>query len=160
MPPSTRPRQPPARAGLRLIVSVVLVAAVGLAAYWNGLKAPFIWDDDPAIVSNPTIRSVLPLSESMSPPLETPAAGRPLVNLSFAINYAAGNLDETGYHAWNLAVLVASALLLFGIVRLTLAGLGPPPDAATPWRWPRRWSGSRIRCSARLSSTRPSGPSR
>ena len=102
---------------------VLIVAAVGLAAYWNGLKAPFIWDDDPAIVSNPTIRSVLPLSESLSPPLETPAAGRPLVNLSLAINYAAGNLDETGYHAWNLAVLIASALLLFGIVRLTLAGL-------------------------------------
>ncbi len=103
---------------------VLIVIGVGLAAYWNGLKAPFIWDDDTAIVSNPTIRSVLPLSESMSPPLETPAAGRPLVNLSFAINYAAGNLDETGYHAWNLAVLIASALLLFGIVRLTLAGLG------------------------------------
>ena len=102
---------------------VLIVAAVGLAAYWNGLKAPFIWDDDPAIVSNPTIRSVLPLSESLSPPLETPAAGRPLVNLSLAINYAAGNLDETGYHAWNLAVLIASALLLFGIVRLTLAGV-------------------------------------
>jgi len=56
---------------------VLIVAAVGLAAYWNGLKAPFIWDDDPAIVSNPTIRSVLPLSESLSPPLETPTAGRP-----------------------------------------------------------------------------------
>ncbi len=103
---------------------VLIVAAVGLAAYWNGLKAPFIWDDDPAIVSNPTIRSVLPLSESLSPPLETPAAGRPLVNLSLAINYAAGNLNETGYHVWNLAVLIASALLLFGIVRLTLVGLG------------------------------------
>ena len=147
MPPSTRPRQPPARAGLHLIVSVVLVAAVGLAAYWNGLKAPFIWDDDTAIVSNPTIRSVLPLSESMSPPLETPAAGRPLVNLSFAINYAAGNLDETGYHLWNLAVLVASALVLFGIVRLTLesqalglgsrpsrSGLAVPGASSTPGR--------------------------
>jgi tetratricopeptide (TPR) repeat protein len=102
---------------------VLIVAAVGLAAYWNGLTAPFIWDDDPAIVSNLTIRNVLPLSESLSPPLETPAAGRPLVNLSLAMNYAAGNLDETGYHAWNLAVLIASALLLFGIVRLTLAGV-------------------------------------
>ena len=81
-------------------------------------------------MSNPTVRSVLPLSESLSPPLETPAAGRPLVNLSFAINYAAGNLDETGYHAWNLAVLIASALLLFGIVRLTL-NVRLKPDATS-----------------------------
>src|SRR6476646_482107 len=87
-----------------LYAIVLVVAAVGLAAYWNGLKTPFIWDDDPAIVSNPTIRSVLPLSESLSPPLETPTAGRPLVNLTLALNSAAGNLDETGYHDWNLAV--------------------------------------------------------
>jgi tetratricopeptide (TPR) repeat protein len=103
---------------------VALAAAVGLAAYWNGLRTPFIWDDEPAIVSNQTIRSVLPLSQSLSPPLETAVAGRPLVNLSLAINYAFGSLDEAGYHAWNLVVLVLSGLLLFGIVRRTLAALG------------------------------------
>jgi Flp pilus assembly protein TadD len=87
----------------------------------NGLHTPFIWDDETGIVSNQTIRSVLPLSDSLSPPLETPVAGRPIVNLSFALNYAMGGLDETGYHVWNLAVLLASALLLFGIVRRALA---------------------------------------
>jgi protein O-mannosyl-transferase len=102
----------------------LIIAAAGLAVYWNGLQTPFLWDDDTAIVSNKTIRSVLPLSESLVPPIETPAAGRPLVNLSFALNYAAGNLDETGYHVWNLGVLIASALLLAGIVRRTLVSLG------------------------------------
>ena len=130
-----------------LYAIVLVVAAVGLAAYWNGLKTPFIWDDDPAIVSNPTIRSVLPLSESLSPPLETPTAGRPLVNLTLALNYAAGNLDETGYHGWNLAVLIASALLLFGIVRLTLEQISdrgrqsPVPGA---WFRVRPWSSATI----------------
>ena len=93
---------------------------MGLAAYWNGLSAPLVWDDETAIVTNQTIRAVLPLSDSLSPPLETPVAGRPIANLSFALSYAMGGLDETGYHVWNLAVLMASALLLFGIVRRTL----------------------------------------
>src|ERR1700730_6335154 len=103
------------------IVPLSLIVVIGVAAYLNGLHTPFIWDDETGIVRNQTIRSVLPLSDSLSPPLETPAAGRPIVNLSFAINYAMGGLDETGYHVWNLAVLIASALLLFGIVRRTLA---------------------------------------
>jgi tetratricopeptide (TPR) repeat protein len=105
------------------IVPLVLLVALGIAAYWNGLGAPFIWDDDPAIVTNHTIRAVLPLSDSLSPPLETSVAGRPIANLSLALNYAMGGLDERGYHWWNLAVLIASALLLFGIVRRTLVSL-------------------------------------
>ncbi len=130
-PPRSARSARPARTARTSTYAVALIIAVGLATYWNGLHAPFIWDDDPAIVSNQTIRSVLPLSESMSPPIETPAAGRPVANLSFAISYALGNLDETGYHAWNLAVLVISALLLFGIVRLTIIGLGRRPAAET-----------------------------
>ena len=55
-------------------------------------------------------------------------AGRPIANLSLALNYAMGGLDETGYHWWNLAVLIASALLLFGIVRRTLW----PASSASP----------------------------
>ena len=114
--PATR-----ARARLHPLVPLVVLVALGVGAYWNGLSAPLIWDDDPAIVTNQTIRSVLPLSGSLSPPLETSVAGRPIANLSLALSYAMGGLDERGYHWWNLAVLIASALVLFGIVRRTLA---------------------------------------
>ena len=114
----------------QILLFVFLIAAAGIAAYWNGLRAPFIWDDDPAIISNTTIRSVLPLSASLSPPLETAVAGRPLVNLSLALTYAIAGLDETAYHAGNLAILIASALLLFAIVRLTVIRLGHPQHAS------------------------------
>src|ERR1700730_18482110 len=100
---------------------LLLIVVAGAATYWNSLVVPFIGDDQIAIVTNHTIQHLWPLSDALRPPLETPAAGRPIVNLSFAINYAMGGLDETGYHVWNLAVLIASALLLFGIVRRTLA---------------------------------------
>jgi len=115
-----RPSRTP-RARARLIVPLGLLVAAGIAVYSNGLAAPLVWDDDPAIVTNQTIRAVLPLSGSLSPPLETPVAGRPIVNLSLALNYAMGGLDETGYRLWNLGVVIASALLLFGIVSRTLA---------------------------------------
>jgi Flp pilus assembly protein TadD len=115
--PASAPR---GRARLHPIVALAVLVSLGVATYWNGLSAPLIWDDDPAIVTNQTIRSVLPLSESLSPPIETSVAGRPIANLSFALSYAMGGLDETGYHWWNLAVLIASALVLFGIVRRAL----------------------------------------
>ena len=114
----------PGHASRFSILAIALIAVVGVAAYANGLRTPFVWDDDPAIVSNKTIRSVLPLTESMSPPLETAVAGRPIANLSLALTYAMVDLDETGYHAWNLATLIVSALLLFAIVRLTMSNLG------------------------------------
>ena len=102
--PATR-----ARARLHPLVPLIVLVALGVGAYWNGLSAPLIWDDDPAIVTNQTIRSVLPLSDSLSPPIETSVAGRPIANLSLALSYAMGGLDERGYHWWNLAVLIASA---------------------------------------------------
>ncbi len=98
-------------------IVVLVLAAVALATYWNALRAPFVWDDDIAVTTN---RSIHEMATSIDPPIETPVAGRPLVNLSLAMNYAIGALDTTGYHVVNLAIHVVAALLLFGIVRRTL----------------------------------------
>jgi cytochrome c-type biogenesis protein CcmH/NrfG len=98
---------------------VVLVLA-GVLAYATSFSNPFLYDDQTAIVKNATIRTLSPLSSPLSPPRDTPVAGRPLVNLSLAVNYAAGGLDVTGYHVTNVAFHVLTALLLFGIVRRTL----------------------------------------
>jgi len=96
---------------------VALVAAIALATYWNALHAPFVWDDDTSITTNQSLHAI---STALNPPIETPVSGRPVVNVSLALNYAFGGLDPTGYHVLNLAILVACALLLFGIVSRTL----------------------------------------
>jgi hypothetical protein len=114
--------RPRSAGGARRWLPLLAIAATGIALYWNGLEAPFLWDDDPAIVDNRTIRTLLPLPGPLAPPLETPMAGRPIVNLSLALNYASGALDVTGYHWWNLVVHISCALLLYGIVRRTLEG--------------------------------------
>src|SRR5580704_13655353 len=118
-----RPRKPvaPVRTpSVHPALFPLLIVAAGAATYWNSLGGPFIWDDQIAIVTNRTIQHLWPLSDALRPPRETPVAGRPIVNLSFAINYAMGGLSETGYHIANIAVHIICALLLFGIVRRTL----------------------------------------
>ena len=99
---------------------ILLIASAGAGTYWNSLAGPFIWDDQTAIVTNRTIQHLWPISGPLRPPRETPVAGRPIVNLSFAFNYAMGGLSETGYHVTNIAIHIGCALLLFGIVRRAL----------------------------------------
>ncbi|MHC4609143.1 MAG: hypothetical protein ACYS7M_02205, partial [Planctomycetota bacterium] len=100
------------------LLPVVLLGAA--LAYSPGLSAPFIYDDLSAIRENPHIRHLWPLREAMSAPEQTPLAGRPVVSLSLAVNYAIGGIDVRGYHAFNLAVHLISAVLLFAIARRTL----------------------------------------
>ncbi len=79
-----------------------------------------MFDDLPAISNNPTIRALWPPSRVLSPPAKTPVTGRPLVNLSLALNYAIGGLNVGSYHVFNVTVHLLAGLVLFGIVRRTL----------------------------------------
>ncbi len=103
----------PATHSLWLRAAIVIVA--GLLAYSNSFSGPFIFDDEITIVENSQIRDLTHLTV-LSAEREVPTAGRPLVNLSFALNYAVGGLNVTGYHAVNLALHLLCALLLFGLV--------------------------------------------
>jgi tetratricopeptide (TPR) repeat protein len=80
-----------------------------------------LWDDLPAIVTNETIRNLFSFPGALAPPLETPMAGRPVVNLSLAINFALGGLQVEGYHWWNIGVHLMCAVLLFAILRRSLS---------------------------------------
>jgi tetratricopeptide (TPR) repeat protein len=95
----------------------VLIILVGIVTFANSLRAPLIWDDQTSIVNNPTIRELWPLTTALTTPPESPTSGRPVANLSLAINYAIGGQDIVGYHIWNVAIHILAALLLFGIVR-------------------------------------------
>ena len=107
-----------------------VIAAVILAAYSNSFRGPFVIDDQASVVQNPAIRDLARLDRVLSPPRDSPVAGRPLVNASFAIDYALGGLGVTAYHVTNLAWHIACAWLLFGVVRRTLALPSMPPAIA------------------------------
>lgn len=97
----------------------VLVVAVALT-YANSLQGAFVLDDQAAIVQNEQIRDLTRPRAVLLPESDSPVAGRPLVNLSFALNYAAGGLDVRGYHVLNIAFHLVCALLAFGLIRRTL----------------------------------------
>jgi tetratricopeptide (TPR) repeat protein len=104
-----------------LVAGLVIVLAA-LAAYHATFSAPFVFDDTDSIVGNPTIRRLWPIGPVLSPPAATgqTVGGRPLLNLSLALNYAIGGLRVEGYHLTNLGIHLLAGLTLFGIVRRTL----------------------------------------
>jgi protein O-mannosyl-transferase len=106
-----------------------LLALAAIAAYAGSFSGAFVFDDLAAIVRNPTIRH---FSTALSPPVETTVGGRPLVNLSLALNYAISGTQIWSYHALNLLIHILAGLTLFGVVRRTLARTGtggaPHPD--------------------------------
>ena len=107
--------------GAGLVAGGCIVLAA-LVAYCNSFSGPFVLDDPSSITDNPSIRHLWPPWMALSPPHGSglTVEGRPLVNLSFALNYAISGPAVWSYHAFNLAVHLLAGLALFGIVRRTL----------------------------------------
>lgn len=121
MPAAEPVRQAPAVSRRAVALVVVLLAVAALLAYRNSFSAPFVLDDEGAILENPTIRSLRPFWRPFVPPGggET-VSGRPLLNFTFAVNYALGGEAVSGYHAFNLGIHFLAACVLLGVVRRTL----------------------------------------
>jgi tetratricopeptide (TPR) repeat protein len=113
--PGTASRARVLGVGVGLIVAIV-------TAYHNSLPVPFVFDDPLAIVENPTIRKLWPLSDVILPPRGegVTVEGRPVLNLTLAVNHAIGGTAVRGYHVVNVAIHALATLTLFGLVRRTL----------------------------------------
>lgn len=105
-----------------LLAPLVIVVAGGLA-YSNSLHGPFVFDDVASIVNNSTIRSLWPPGEALSPPGDwgLTVSGRPILNLSFAVNYAISGLEVWSYHLLNTLIHLAAGCVLYGWLRRLLA---------------------------------------
>ncbi|MGA3007651.1 MAG: hypothetical protein ABSE59_07150, partial [Opitutaceae bacterium] len=105
----------------RVLLAGSIVALAALAVYLNSFSGPFILDDAWSITTNPSIHR---FGTAFSPPPDKGVGGRPLLNLTFAVNYALSGLSVGSYHVFNLLIHALAGLTLFGIVRRTL--LEPP----------------------------------
>jgi hypothetical protein len=83
---------------------------VTVLAYLNAFGNAFIFDDEQIIIKNPDIRQLWPVG----------IAARWVVDLTFKLNYATGQLRVADYHATNLLIHVLAALALYGVVKRTL----------------------------------------
>jgi tetratricopeptide (TPR) repeat protein len=110
-----------ARRGLAPALGAATAVLLGVLAYHGTFRAPFVFDDLPSIVDNPTIRTWWPPWAPFLPPaLGTTVGGRPVANATLALDYALGGLEPWWYHATNLLIHLLGGLTLFAVVRRTL----------------------------------------
>jgi Flp pilus assembly protein TadD len=113
--------------GWRLAVIVLL----GTLAYANSITLPFVFDDRATVLDNTSIRD-WSSPRVFTPQREVPSAGRPLVNLSHAINFAVGRVEPRGYHIVNLLLHLLCGMVLYGCVARTMS-LPSVPERLRLW---------------------------
>jgi tetratricopeptide (TPR) repeat protein len=93
--------------------ALLLLAALGGIAFVNGFSAPWVFDGT-LISENTAIRQLWPPRALLS------GSNRPVGLYSFALDYALYGEALWGYHTTNLAIHIAAAFTLYGLVRRTL----------------------------------------
>lgn len=101
-------------------LAVPVLLALVFVAYAGSWSAPFVLDDLPSVVDNPSIRNLWALDQVFFPPAVGPTGGRPLANLSFAVSYALSGSNPWGFHLVNVLFHAAAVLLLRSMTRRLL----------------------------------------
>ncbi|HZZ83277.1 MAG TPA: tetratricopeptide repeat protein [Anaeromyxobacteraceae bacterium] len=106
----------------------ILTATV--AAYLPSMTGELQFDDARSITDNLAIKSLDRFFQFGF--FSRLAGGRPLTELTFALDYAAGGLDVRWFHATNVALHLGAVLLVYllSLVTLERAGAGRRPWAA------------------------------
>jgi tetratricopeptide (TPR) repeat protein len=106
------------------LLALGILAVLATLPFLNTFGNDFAFDDKLAIVENPRIKSLrnIPILLASGYWAQNPTGGklyRPLVTISYAVNYALGGLHPFGYHLINLLLHLGVSLLLYRVaVRL------------------------------------------
>ena len=116
------------------LISILIIAAVSFIAYCNTLSGEFIWDDRKLILDNYYIKDWGNLSTNVTSDFfftsrEEGKIGyyRPVIILSYMINYSLFKIDPLGYHITNILFHLLNGILIYllavhllGSVRISL----------------------------------------
>ncbi|EJL82726.1 Tfp pilus assembly protein PilF [Polaromonas sp. CF318] len=108
--------------------AAVLAAALLAAIYWPGLHGNFFFDDGPSITLADGVRLETLSSESLRQALASGGAGpsgRPVAQLSFALNHYFSGFNPFAFKATNLAIHFACGLLVLALSRRLLGTARP-----------------------------------
>ena len=138
--------------GRHQIAAAAAVCAAVVVVYSSGLGAPFIMDDASSITANRSIRSLWPIWPVLVYEHGEGRThdGRPLLNLSLAVNRLATGTSPLGFRVVNIALHCVNALLLMTLARRLLAR--PAVPAAV-----REWAGEIAFVAALLWAVHPLG---
>jgi hypothetical protein len=114
---------------------LLLVAVIGIIAYSNTFRAPFLFDDRAQIQNNQMIKDPANFLLALEGHLFNSSGyryipSRLLGYLSFALNYHFGGVDVWGYHVTNLVIHILNGFLVYFLLKLTfktpMMRRGPP----------------------------------
>ena len=106
----------------RTLACYVVLAAVGLAAYWPALGGDFLWDDVEWIATNETLQSLGGLARIWFEPGAV-IQYYPLTYTSWWLDRLLWDLSPTAMHVENVLLHAANALALGALLRrLALPG--------------------------------------
>jgi hypothetical protein len=109
-------------------LSTFLGLLILLSFYWHGLHSGFFFDDEPSILLAEGIRITTLSPESLHQAWTSGGAGpsgRPIAQLSFALNYFFSGFNPFVFKAINLAIHLVNSLWVFAIARLLLTAAQP-----------------------------------
>lgn len=102
-----------------------ILVVTALAVYHNALFGPFVLDDVRLIADNPRLASWRTAVAETS---------RPLVQWTFALNYALGGHNVVGYHLTNVLLHAATAVALYALIRRAVPAAAEAGFVAV-WLW-------------------------
>lgn len=98
-------------------IQIALLIALTIAVYLNSFKGTWHFDDEKAILENQGIKHIESIPRILRGYLD-----RPILQVTFALNYHFGGLNIWGYHLVNLLLHVLVVLLIYAIgLRLIFA---------------------------------------
>src|SRR5436190_765620 len=111
----------PAGRNFTLLVVALLVLGIG-AGYSGSFAVGFYFDDAYGIVNNPSIKSLRNIPSFFTDPHaywteHTQVDVRPVLLITYAVNYAISGLQPWSYHVLNLILHFIAAVLVFLTVR-------------------------------------------
>jgi protein O-mannosyl-transferase len=113
MPPPSPAHAPSGRA--RQLGLAALLVAIGLAVYLPSLHNGFVWDDDSFLTKNALIKAPDGLARFWFS--TEPTDYWPVTSTSLWLEWRLWGMHAVGYHATNLTLHLAEALLLWSILR-------------------------------------------
>ena len=100
-------RPPPSPSPYRIPHASLAAAAMAFVVYLPSLRSGFLYDDQGVVLDNRAIRDLGALREVLRAD-----PSRPLLSLTWAMNYAVSGLKPWSYHLVNVAIHAANAALV------------------------------------------------
>jgi hypothetical protein len=107
------------------ILGILSIAILATIIYSNTFDASFHFDDTPSIVENYAIHR-FDLKEIFT------KSSRPILDLTFALNYYFGKINVFGYHLVNLMLHIANGVMLYFILLWTVNPMSNTITATKP----------------------------